>query len=53
MDSCKKYVMDSQGAPEMRTEEVLAMAADEAKSPGSSTVLVAHFDGQVCCSAKI
>ncbi|KQK23174.1 probable protein phosphatase 2C BIPP2C1 [Brachypodium distachyon] len=47
MDSCKKYVMDSQGAPEMRTEEVLAMAADEAQSPGSSTVLVAHFDGQV------
>ncbi|KAE8779247.1 putative protein phosphatase 2C BIPP2C1 [Hordeum vulgare] len=36
-----------EGPPGMRTEEVLAMAAVEARSPGSSTVLVAHFDGQV------
>ncbi|KAK1652387.1 hypothetical protein QYE76_070192 [Lolium multiflorum] len=47
MDSSKKIVMENQGAREMRTEEVLAMAAEEAWSPGSSTVLVAHFDGQV------
>ncbi|KAM0894656.1 hypothetical protein ACQ4PT_024303 [Festuca glaucescens] len=47
MDSSKKFVTENQGAPGMRTEEVLAMAADEARSPGSSTVLVAHFDGQV------
>ncbi|KAG8073822.1 hypothetical protein GUJ93_ZPchr0006g45158 [Zizania palustris] len=47
MDSCKKVVMESRGVPEMRPEEVLAKAADEARSPGSSTVLVAHFDGQV------
>ncbi|XP_051183287.1 probable protein phosphatase 2C BIPP2C1 [Lolium perenne] len=47
MDSSKKIVMENQGAREMRTEEVLAMAAEEARSPGSSTVLVAHFDGQV------
>ncbi|KAG8097165.1 hypothetical protein GUJ93_ZPchr0013g37084 [Zizania palustris] len=46
MDSCKKVVMESQGAPGMRPEEVLAKAVDEARSPGSSTVLVAHFDGQ-------
>ncbi|XP_062216543.1 probable protein phosphatase 2C BIPP2C1 isoform X2 [Phragmites australis] len=46
MDGCKKFVIESQGAPGMRTEEVLAKAADEARSPGSSTVLVAHFDGQ-------
>ena len=39
--------MGSQGAPGMRPEEVLSKAADEARSPGSSTVLVAHFDGQV------
>ncbi|XP_044947868.1 probable protein phosphatase 2C BIPP2C1 [Hordeum vulgare subsp. vulgare] len=47
MDSSKKIAMDNQGPPGMRTEEVLAMAAVEARSPGSSTVLVAHFDGQV------
>jgi len=47
MDSSKKIVTENQGAPGMRTEEVLAMAAVEARSPGSSTVLVAHFDGQV------
>jgi hypothetical protein len=53
MDSSKKIVMENQGAREMRTEEVLAMAAEEARSPGSSTVLVAHFDGQVCSFFKI
>uniref|UniRef100_A0A0D9Z3A8 Protein phosphatase n=1 Tax=Oryza glumipatula TaxID=40148 RepID=A0A0D9Z3A8_9ORYZ len=53
MDGCKKAVMESQGAPEMRTEEVLAKAADEARSPGSSTVLVAHFDGQVLHACNI
>jgi hypothetical protein len=47
MDSCEKIITETQGAPGMRTEEVLAKAADEARSPGSSTVLVAHFDGQV------
>jgi hypothetical protein len=53
MDSSKKIVTENQGAPGMRTEEVLAMAAEEARSPGSSTVLVAHFDGQVCSFFKI
>ena len=47
MDSSKKIVTENQGAPGMRTEEVLAMATVEARSPGSSTILVAHFDGQV------
>ncbi|KAI4992996.1 hypothetical protein ZWY2020_007309 [Hordeum vulgare] len=47
MDSSKKIAMENQGPPGMRTEEVLAKAAVEARSPGSSTVLVAHFDGQV------
>ncbi|KAL5217114.1 hypothetical protein ABZP36_017798 [Zizania latifolia] len=53
MDSCKKVVMESRGAPGMRPEEVLAKAADEARSPGSSTVLVAHFDGQVLHACNI
>jgi hypothetical protein len=46
MDSCKTSV-ESQGASRMSTWEVLAKAADEARSPGSSTVLIARFDGQV------
>ena len=49
MDGCKKIITETQGATVMRTEEVLAKAADEARCPGSSTVLVAHFDGQVLC----
>jgi serine/threonine protein phosphatase PrpC len=53
MDSCKKIITETQGAPGMRTEEVLAKAADEARSPGSSTVLVAHFDGQVLHASNI
>uniref|UniRef100_A0A0D9VQL6 Protein phosphatase n=1 Tax=Leersia perrieri TaxID=77586 RepID=A0A0D9VQL6_9ORYZ len=53
MDGCKKVVTESQGAPGMRPEEVLTKAADEARSPGSSTVLVAHFDGQVLHACNI
>ncbi|CAN6301965.1 unnamed protein product [Urochloa humidicola] len=53
MDGCKKIVTETQGAPGMRTEEVLAKAADEARCPGSSTVLVAHFDGQVLHASNI
>ncbi|KAL6867274.1 hypothetical protein ACP4OV_015298 [Aristida adscensionis] len=53
MDGCKKFVTERQGAPGMRTEEVLAKAADEARSPGSSTVLVAHFDGRVLEASNI
>lgn len=53
MDGCKKIVTETQGAPGMRTEDVLAKAADEARSPGSSTVLVAHFDGQVLHASNI
>ncbi|CAN6290373.1 unnamed protein product [Urochloa humidicola] len=53
MDGCKKVVTETRGAPGMRTEEVLAKAADEARSPGSSTVLVAHFDGQVLHASNI
>ncbi|KAF0911184.1 hypothetical protein E2562_007962 [Oryza meyeriana var. granulata] len=53
MDGCKKVVTESQGAPGMRPEEVLTKAADETRSPGSSTVLVAHFDGQVLHACNI
>jgi hypothetical protein len=52
MDSCKRSV-ESQEASGMSTWEVLAKATDETRSPGSSTVLVAHFDGQVHPSVEI
>ncbi|GJN30551.1 hypothetical protein PR202_gb18864 [Eleusine coracana subsp. coracana] len=52
MDSSKRFV-ERQGASGISTEEVLAKAADEARSPGSSTVLIAHFDGQVHPFVKI
>jgi hypothetical protein len=48
MDGCKKFITENQGASDLRPEQILSKAADEAHSPGSSTVLVAHFDGQVC-----
>jgi hypothetical protein len=48
MDGCKKFVTENQGAPDLRPEQILSKAVDEACSPGSCTVLVAHFDGQVC-----
>lgn len=47
MDRCKKIVSDSQSVPHTFPEEVLKQSALAAQSPGSSTVLVAHFDGQV------
>ncbi|KAK3148127.1 hypothetical protein QOZ80_3BG0291070 [Eleusine coracana subsp. coracana] len=52
MDSSKRFV-ERQGASGISTEEVLAKAADEARSPGSSTVLIAHFDGQVLDASNI
>ncbi|KAL5223496.1 hypothetical protein ABZP36_010135 [Zizania latifolia] len=53
MDGCKKFVMENQGAADLKPEQVLSKAADEARSPGSSTVLVAHFDGQFLQASNI
>ncbi|XBJ27193.1 hypothetical protein VPH35_004494 [Triticum aestivum] len=47
MDGCKKVIAESEGGSELSPEQVLSKAAAEARSPGSSTVLVAHFDGQL------
>jgi hypothetical protein len=46
MDGCEKFIMENQGAG-LKPDQVLTKAANEAHSPGSSTVLVAHFEGQV------
>uniref|UniRef100_A0A0E0EX42 Protein phosphatase n=1 Tax=Oryza meridionalis TaxID=40149 RepID=A0A0E0EX42_9ORYZ len=53
MDGCKKFIMENQGAADLKPEQVLSKAADEAHSPGSSTVLVAHFDGQFLNASNI
>nr|CAB3499813.1 unnamed protein product [Digitaria exilis] len=53
MDGCKKFITENQEASALRPEQILSKAADEARSPGSSTVLVAHFDGQVLQASNI
>ncbi|CAN6324150.1 unnamed protein product [Urochloa humidicola] len=53
MDGCKKFITENQGAADLRPEQILSKAADEAHSPGSSTVLVARFDGQVLQASNI
>ncbi|XP_020257387.1 probable protein phosphatase 2C 71 [Asparagus officinalis] len=53
MDNCAKIVSECAGLPETRPDQVLVKSAAEARSPGSSTVLVAYFDGQVLHVANI
>ncbi|CAL4916382.1 unnamed protein product [Urochloa decumbens] len=53
MDGCQKFITENQGASDLRPEQILSKAADEARSPGSSTVLVARFDGQVLQASNI
>ncbi|XP_044982082.1 probable protein phosphatase 2C 71 [Hordeum vulgare subsp. vulgare] len=53
MDGCKKVIAESGGGCELAPEQVLSKAAAEARSPGSSTVLVAHFDGQLLHASNI
>ncbi|KAK9989139.1 hypothetical protein SO802_029378 [Lithocarpus litseifolius] len=51
--NCEKIVLDSESVPMTKPEEVLIRSAAESQSPGSSTVLVAYFDGQVLHVANI
>ncbi|KAM0863247.1 hypothetical protein ACQ4PT_044729 [Festuca glaucescens] len=53
MDGCKKFITDNEGEAELTPEQVLSKAANEASSPGSSTVLIAHFDGQFLHASNI
>lgn len=48
MQNCEKLVSECQGVPGTKPDQILIQSAAEARSPGSSTVLVAYFDGQVC-----
>lgn len=53
MDSCHRIISASKDAQDLTPSQLLVKAAAEARSPGSSTVLVAHFDGQVLRAANI
>ena len=39
---------ECEGLPVTKPDQILVKSAAEARSPGSSTALVAYFDGQVC-----
>lgn len=47
MENCERILSDCKGIQMDKPEEVLIRSAREAQSPGSSTVLIAYFDGQV------
>lgn len=47
MKNCEKIVVESKDTAMSNPVEVLTRSAAETESPGSSTVLVACFDGQV------
>ncbi|KAL7235938.1 hypothetical protein ACSBR1_019255 [Camellia fascicularis] len=53
MENCRKIVSECNSIPLTNPEEVISESALEAKSPGSSTILVAYFDGQVLHVANI
>nr|XP_010926263.1 probable protein phosphatase 2C BIPP2C1 [Elaeis guineensis] len=53
MQNCEKLVSECQGVPGTKPDQILIQSAAEARSPGSSTVLVAYFDGQVLHAANI
>lgn len=53
MQNCEKLVSECGGASGNKPEQVLIQSAAGARSPGSSTVLVAYFDGQVLHVANI
>ncbi|CAL5377738.1 unnamed protein product [Camellia sinensis] len=46
MENCRKIVSECDSMPLINPEEVISEGALEAESPGSSTILVAYFDGQ-------
>lgn len=51
MANCKKFISDN--ANVTNPQEVIAQSALQAYSPGSSTILVAYFDGQALYVATI
>ncbi|KAM1075150.1 hypothetical protein ACFX19_020278 [Malus domestica] len=53
MENCERFISNCKGLPLIEPEEVLIKGSSYTKSPGSSTVLVAYFDGQALHVANI
>ncbi|CAN6678665.1 unnamed protein product [Malus baccata var. baccata] len=53
MENCERFISNCKGLPLTEPEEVLIKGSSYTKSPGSSTVLVAYFDGQALHVANI
>ncbi|XP_044490314.1 probable protein phosphatase 2C BIPP2C1 isoform X2 [Mangifera indica] len=53
MENCEKIVSESQNTSMTDPVKVLTRSAAETQSPGSTTVLVAYFDGQTFHAANI
>ncbi|KAG9451616.1 hypothetical protein H6P81_011581 [Aristolochia fimbriata] len=53
MEICASFVSTSQGHQTLEPNEILIQSVAEASSPGSSTALVARFDGQILHVANI
>ncbi|XP_009379587.2 probable protein phosphatase 2C 71 isoform X2 [Pyrus x bretschneideri] len=53
MENCERFISDCKGLPLTEPAEVLIRGSSNTKSPGSSTVLVAYFDGQALHVANI
>jgi hypothetical protein len=47
MGNCENIVSNYENISTIKPAEVLIRSAAETQSPGSSSVLVAYFDGQV------
>ncbi|KAL6179113.1 hypothetical protein ACLB2K_050629 [Fragaria x ananassa] len=53
MENCERFLSDCKGISLTKPEDILVRAAAQTKSPGSSTVLIAYFDGQAFHVANI
>lgn len=53
MENCKRVVSEGNGSVITTPDEALRLSVAESQSPGSSTVLVSHFDGQVFSQIRI
>lgn len=47
MEKCKNIVSSHENISTIKPAEVLTRSAAETQTPGSSSVLVAYFDGEV------
>ncbi|XP_020222293.1 probable protein phosphatase 2C 62 isoform X2 [Cajanus cajan] len=53
MEKCENIVSNYENSSAIKPLEVITRGAAETQSPGSSAVLVAHFDGQVLHAANV